>query len=368
MNILMLNYEFPPLGGGASPVSYEIAKGLVKSGHKVDIVTMGFKGLPKFEIIDGINVYRVKCLRGKKEICTTPEMLTYVLSAKHFLKKHLKNNKYDINYTHFIIPTGIVSLWVKKKFGLDYIITSHGSDVIGYNPRFNKIYPIIALLWKKIVKNAKLITTPSLFLQKEIKKIIPGYNNFKVIPNGIDPNRIKPMKKEKMILLCSRLFVNKGIQDFLDAIKELDLKDWKVNIVGDGPYKKELIKKAKENNVLDKVNFVGWLNNNSKEYKEYFGKASIFVCPSYFENMSITLLEALSASCAIIATDVGGNKEVIGNAGTLIKRKNPKEIKTTLKKLIETRNLIKDLSKKDLKRINFFDKNNINRMLNNIIK
>ena len=36
MKILMLNYEFPPLGGGASPVSYEIAKGYVKLGHKVE--------------------------------------------------------------------------------------------------------------------------------------------------------------------------------------------------------------------------------------------------------------------------------------------------------------------------------------------
>lgn len=44
LNILMLNYEFPPLGGGASPVSYEIAKGYARLGHSVDVVTMGYKG------------------------------------------------------------------------------------------------------------------------------------------------------------------------------------------------------------------------------------------------------------------------------------------------------------------------------------
>ena len=65
----MLNYEFPPLGGGASPVSYEIAKGYIKLGYKVDVVTMGMRGLNEFEIKDGINIYRVKCLRSKKEIC-----------------------------------------------------------------------------------------------------------------------------------------------------------------------------------------------------------------------------------------------------------------------------------------------------------
>ena len=41
LRILMLNYEFPPLGGGASPVSYEIAKGYVKLGHSVDVATAG---------------------------------------------------------------------------------------------------------------------------------------------------------------------------------------------------------------------------------------------------------------------------------------------------------------------------------------
>ncbi len=365
----MLNYEFPPLGGGASPVSYEIAKGLVELSHSVDVVTMGFKGFPRFEIVDGINVYRVKCLRKKKEICTSPEMLSYVLSAKRFLRKHLKNNKYDINYTHFIIPSGILSLWAKNKFGLKYIITSHGSDVIGYNPRFNKIYPVIAPLWKKIVRNAKLITTPSLFLQKEIKKIIPEYNNFKVIPNGIDPNRIKPMEKEKMILLCSRLFVNKGVQDFLDGIKGLNLKDWKVNIVGDGPYKEELIKKAKKNKVSDKVNFVGWLDNNSKEYKEYYGKASIFVCPSYFESFGMIVAEAMQAGCALLLSDIDTFTQDFKDSGCFYFRKQDSlDLKNKLNNLINDSEKIKEVQKKSLKTSEKYYWRNIIQNHNDLLK
>lgn len=185
MRILMLNYEFPPLGGGASPVSYEIAKGYVTLEHKVDVVTMGYKGLPKFEIVEGINVYRVPCIRSKKEICHPHEMLSYVFSAKLFLRKHMKTHKYDINHTHFIIPTGLVSLWLKKKYDLKYIITSHGSDVLGYNKRFNKLYPLLKRPWKKIIKEAKVVVTPSKFLQGEIKKIT-NEGKFAVIPNGID--------------------------------------------------------------------------------------------------------------------------------------------------------------------------------------
>ena len=51
--ILLLNYEFPPLGGGASPVSYEIAKKLSESGEfDIDVVTMGYKGLDSYEEVN----------------------------------------------------------------------------------------------------------------------------------------------------------------------------------------------------------------------------------------------------------------------------------------------------------------------------
>ena len=311
LRILMLNYEFPPLGGGASPVSYEIAKGYVKLGHSVDVVTMHYKGLPFYKIKDGIHIYRVKCIRKKKEMCTTLEMFTYVVSAKHFLKAHLKTHNYDINHTHFIIPTGIVSLWAKKKFGLPYIITSHGSDVLGYNKRFNKVYPLISGKWKSIIKEAKVVTTPSQFLQNEIKKHnIQG--KFEVIPNGIDKNKFKPMKKEKRILVVARLFPNKGVQDILDALKGIDLKDWKVDIVGDGPYRQFLENKAKEHSLEDKVVFHGWIDNNSSKMKQLYGHASIFISASYFESFGITILEALSAGCYPLISDISTHRELVG--------------------------------------------------------
>ena len=308
MKILMLNYEFPPLGGGASPVSYSIAKGYVKLGHSVTVVTMGYKKLPKYEIKDGIKIYRVPCLRSKKEMCYPHEMLSYVLSAKNFLSKHLLTEKYDINHTHFIIPTGIVALWAKKKYGIPYIVTSHGSDVLGYNKRFQHLYPLLVGKWKEIIASAKVVVTPSKFLQGEIKKIT-SKGKFAVIPNGIDPSKFKPMKKEKRILVVSRLFVNKGVQDILDALQGLDLKGWTVDIVGDGPYRSFLEKKAEG---LDNVKFHGWVDNDSTKMKELYGHASVFISASYFENMSMVLLEALSAGCHVIASNVGGNPEVVG--------------------------------------------------------
>lgn len=312
--ILMLNYEFPPLGGGASPVSYEIAKGYVKNGHKVSVVTMGFHGLKSFEEKDGIKIYRVKCRRGKKEICHPHEQLIYLYSAKKFLSKHLKKNKYNIVHCHFIIPTGVLALWVKKKFGIEYVLTAHGSDVLGYNKRFSKLYPFLVKPWKKIIKEAKIVTTPSIFLLQEITKMTME-GNFLVIPNGIDSKKFKSMKKENKILIVARLFENKGVQDILDALKDIDLKDWNVDVVGEGPYRKVLEEKVRENGLVKKIKFHGWVENDSHKMKELYGKAKIFISASWFENMSIVLLEAVASECQVIASNVGGNPEVIGKEG-----------------------------------------------------
>lgn len=338
LKILMLNYEFPPLGGGASPVSYEIAKGLVELGHLVTVVTMGYKDLPKYEEIDGIKVYRVKCLRSKKEICHPWEQLSYLLSAKKFLKKHLKTNSYDINHTHFIIPTGYLALWLKKKYKINYIITSHGSDVLGYNKRFAKLYPFLIKPWKKYISEAKVVTTPSQFLQDEIKKITQD-GKFVVIPNGIDKDKFKPLKKENKVLVVARLFVNKGIQDILDALKGIDLGDWKVDIVGDGPYKEFLINKTKENGLEEKVTFHGWIDNKSDKMKELYGKAKVFISASYFESFGLTALEAMQAECYCLLSDIPGYKQLDLPEECYFKVNNISDIREKIEKVIKADDL-----------------------------
>jgi glycosyltransferase involved in cell wall biosynthesis len=346
MKILILNYEFPPLGGGASPVSYEIAKGYAKLGHKVDVVTMHYQNLPYFEKKDGINIHRVKCLRIKKEICHPWEQLTYIISAKRFLKKHLKKNCYDINHTHFIIPTGIISLWLKKKYDLDYIITSHGSDVPGLNPdRFKFLHKFTGPILRKVGHRAKKIVAPSRYLGFKILEEIDRNleNKIEYIPNGININKFIPEEKKKVILSTGRLLPRKGFQYLIQAISNKDL-GYEVHIAGDGPMMAELKRLAKQSKT--KIVFHGWIDNNSQEYKELLGSAAIYCLVSPKENASISLLEAMSAGCAVIACSEGGGAETVEGAGLVVEPKNKEQIKKTIGKLVNDKNLLKNISKK----------------------
>ena len=329
--ILVLNYEFPPLGGGASPVSYEIAKRLSETReYDIDVVTMKYQDLSSYEEINpNFRIHRVTCLRSKKEICHPWEQLSYLFSAWFKCKQLVQKNTYDICHTHFIIPTGVLALKLKKKFGLEYVITSHGSDVLGYNKRFRHLYPFLIGAWKNILDGAKQITSPSHFLKGEILKVYPEYSPEKsmVIPNGFDTNKFTPQEKKKYIFSSGRLLPNKGFQYLIQAVSDEDI-GYEVHIAGDGPMMSELKQLAEKSKT--KIVFHGWLDNNGKEYKDLLEQSAIYVLASEKENASNAILEAMSAGCAIITTNTSGCQEMVGDAGLLVNLKDVHDLKLKL--------------------------------------
>lgn len=331
MKILMLNYEYPPLGGGASPVTKSLSEELVKLGHAVDVVTMGFKGLKQEEEINGVKIYRVPSIRKKQGVCQTHEMLSYCYSAYRFLPGLLKKNKYDINHTHFIIPTGLVSYLLRSK--IPYIITSHGSDVPNYNPdRFGIQHELLRPLWNAIFRNADYITSPTEYLKDLILENVDKEkysDKVKIIPNGISPENFNPKKKEKKILVVTRLFERKGVQYVIDAMK--GITDYELVICGDGPYKEKLEQQIKSINA-NNIHLLGFVSN--EQLKNEYETSSIFVLPSSSENFPVVLLEAMASGCAIITSNVTGCPEVVGDTALLVDPKESGEINKALVRLI----------------------------------
>ena len=332
MRILTLCYEFPPLGGGGAKVAYGLAKALVSKGHTIDVVTMGFKGLPKQENVEGINIHRVPCIRTQKSMCYTPEMIPYILSAIPVITRLVKKHHYDINHTHFIFPDGILANITQMLAGLPYILTAHGSDVPGYNPdRFQIQHKILAPVWKRVVHDAEQIICPSRSIETLIHEINSSIRTT-IIPNGITTDKFNPsLTKLNRVLIVTRMFERKGVQYLLKALENLD-HHYEVHIVGDGPYLQTLKGHVDEKN-LD-VKFWGFLENQSQEIRELYETSRIFILPSESENFPIVLLEAMAAGMAIITTEGTGCAEVVGDAALFIRPRDSESIKDALKRLI----------------------------------
>jgi glycosyltransferase involved in cell wall biosynthesis len=332
LKILMLNHEFPPVGGGGAQVTLELCRSLVRKGNHVDVVTMHFKTTPRFECVDGINVYRTPALRKRADVCYTHELATYLPGALSKTLRLIKKNRYDIIHCHFMVPGGPFA-WLASRFGhIPFIVTCHGTDVPGHNPeRFNFVHRVIAPAWRFLAKRASLITSPSEFLRASILRACPQANVC-VIPNGIVLERFAPTNKTNSILLCSRILAFKGFQYVIEAIKDIEL-DWQVNIIGEGPFLPELKRLAGTSKTP--INFTGWLDKNDAEFIRLYNESSIFVFPSQAENFPTVLLEAMAAKMAIITSDAGGCREIVGQASLLVRPGDVEGIRNAILRLIK---------------------------------
>ncbi len=338
LKILKTSYEYPPLGGGGAKVVYGIATRLAARGHEVDLFTMGFHGLPSREKVMGVDVRRVPGIRVSMSTCYFPEMIPYVIFTSFMAVRKARIRNYFLNHTHFIFPGGIVAYLVKRRTGLPYIITAHGSDVPHYNPnRFRMLHRLLRPFWRRIVADADLIICPSKSIEDLIK--MHGANaNTRIIPNAIDTDKFRPRRKNpRNLLVVTRMFERKGVQYLLRALARRSA-EFDINIVGDGPYLQTLKNQAKELKIEAK--FWGHLDNDSQDLKDLYETAPIFVFTSEAENFPIVLLEAMIAGAAIITTSGTGCAEVVGDAALLVPVRNPEAIRAALDRLVADPDLV----------------------------
>ena len=330
--ILMLCYEFPPLGGGGARVVSSLTENLGEMAQPVDLVTMGVRGQQRREERAHLAIDRIPCVRTNPATCHAIEMVPYILLGLPFLLRKVRKTRYRVVHAHFIFPDGLLA-WLLKKFtGLPYVITAHGSDVPGYNPdRFSFLHKLLRPVWLAVTNGSACIICPSHHLERLLLQANPSANTV-VLPNGIDVARFEPRpQRDNSILVVTRIIKRKGVQYLIES-----LAGWEnhpeVNIVGDGPYLPHLKALAARKKV--RVNFLGFVDNQSPAFSTLLESARYFVFTSSAENFPIVLLEAMAAGLAIITTDDTGCVEVVGDAALLVAPANSQAIRGALERLI----------------------------------
>jgi len=358
VRILMLNYEFPPLGAGGSTSSFNLARNVVALGHQVDVVTMGFRGIPNEETMDGIRVFRVPSIRARREVCHTHEMGTYVLSGTVKATQLARQYQYDLVNAHFIVPTGPIAYATRRLSGLPYILTARGSDVPGHNPnRFRLDHRLLRPAWRGMVRDADAVVAVSRHLASRIEANAPGVKVI-TIPNGCSPlgpaddgvrqADLSGRNGRMKVLMVTRLHEFKGVQYMLEAASRVPL-DLEINIVGDGPYRATL--EAQAARIGKPVRFWGWLDRTAPDMWRLYRESSVFVFPSEREGSPTVVQEAMSAGLAVVAADAAGTPEVVGDAGILVSPKDPAGIADALVRLANDPALVQQLGERARERV-----------------
>lgn len=344
LRILMLNYEFPPLGGGAGNANLYLLKEFKKFNNlNIDLITSSTDKFKMKKFSKNINIFYLDIRKNSNSLHyqTTKDLLCYFLKSYYFAKRLIKKNNYDLIHAWFGIPCGFIALLLKKP----YIVALRGSDVPFYNPRFKILDKLFFKQLSKIVwKNAKKVITNSEGLKELALKTSP-HQKIEIIYNGVDITEFKPLPKRKTtealkILCVARLIRRKGIHYLIKALGKLKKYNFILNIIGEGNEKENLKKLANNLGISKKVNFLGLIPHN--QIVKYYQQSDVFVLPSLNEGMSNTILEAMSCGLPIITTEVGGAKELVTeNNGFIIKPKSIFQLKKMILKYLKNPKLIK---------------------------
>lgn len=161
---------------------------------------------------------------------------------------------------------------------------------------------------------------------------------------------ISPSQGKINIIFMGSVNRRKGVLDLFEAMQNLPSNiDWHMHVAGDftsKDFKHQFFSKLEETNLINKVTFHGYVSD--KEKKKLFEMSSILALPSYSEGMPLSILEGLSAGCAILATNVGANIETINSVANLIQPGDIEAIKYELEKLLTNSQYLKNRQKQSL--------------------
>lgn len=180
------------------------------------------------------------------------------------------------------------------------------------------------------------------WLRKNVK--LPR-NNIMILKNGVidqkhDYDNIKPL--ENNFCYVGRIVDYKGISELIEAFNIIshDNPSATLHIYGDGPDYEKYCQSAKSN---QNIHFYGY----TKEPLKAMAQSEVFILPSYYEGLSISLLEASMMQKTIIATNVDGNPEVVLNdhTGFTIPPRDADALAHAMQKILDDKKLARSLAK-----------------------
>lgn len=360
MKILLINYEYPPLGGGAGQATAALAREFAAAGHESLVLTSRFRDQPAEEVVAGVRLVRVPVIRRRADRCTPPEMLTFLVSASWTAIRETAAWKPDATIAFFGIPSGPVALLLKLTTGVPYVVSLRGGDVPGFQPYdlalFHKLLgPVIRLLWRHAVATIANSTGLQSLGQKFAPELPIG-----VIPNGVNVATFHPAEENTAhhgavrLLFVGRVVFQKGLDVLFRALSALPVDlNWELEIIGDGDARPALTLEAAQLGIAPRITFSGW--QDRAVIAERYRAADLFVFPSRDEGMPNVVLEAMASGLPIVATAIAGSEELVreGENGHLVPTENAPALTDALARLIaqpETRRAMGRASRERIER------------------
>ncbi|MCQ2023708.1 glycosyltransferase family 4 protein [Clostridium butyricum] len=370
MNILHITTY---LQGGAGRIINDLAISQKTNGNNVIVVIndreeIGYENYSEYINKlkeNNINVYRIDSTFKRDIYLNT--------NAANILNKIIVENNIDLIHAHAAVPS-MVSMMAKsniKKY-IPVIQTMHGWGT-NKNELHEKMDVSILNMVEKVVcvSNAD----KALLINKGVNKskIITIYNGIKenIDENLYNTEIIKAIKEfkenEKLLIGCiGSVCERKNQRLIIEALKFVENDDLKVVFLGEGNLINELIKISTSHNILNKIEFLGYVDR-AYAYLKYF---DYVILPSLSEGLPLTILEAYRDGIPVLVSDIDCLKEIVedNKNGFIFNKNNEKELAKLIDKIFELKKSEKYFELKNNNKDNFLKNFTIDKMYNSYIE
>lgn len=253
----------------------------------------------------------IKTIRLKHKISPIPKTsyFIYIWSILSYFRKMIKQGyRPDIIHAH-VYTAGVTAVILGSLYKIPVVITEHYTNIATHSLKLREKINL------RFAMNKAQIILP---VSQDLEEAIKSYrvkNRFRVVPNVVNTDMFYFSKSfdiqdnKKRILSVCILTPRKGISYLLKSLSQLKQKrqDFVLDIVGDGPNRKEYEDLTKNLGLDEIVKFHG----RQPEVVTFMRSCDFFVLPSLYENFGVVYIEAIACGKPVIATNAGGPKEFV---------------------------------------------------------
>jgi glycosyltransferase involved in cell wall biosynthesis len=324
VNILMFDYEYPPIGGGGGIVHQLLAEELAQR-HHVSLVTSAFQDLPRYEIQRGVEIHRVPVVgRTDRATASMVSMLTYPPSA--FLKGRqlLRNRQFDVINGHFVVPTCPASVPLARSHRIPHVTSVHGGDIYDPSKRFSPHrLPLVRSVVRGLLRHSTTVVAQSTNTEDNARRYYGFAGRISIIPLGIRKKPSVPAASREelglpadtvLAVTVGRLIPRKRLAHMLHALADPGCVDVTLVIIGEGPEQHSLAALARDLGISDRIRFVGRVDDTQKW--QILQVADTYLATTMHEGFGLVFLEAMAAGLPVITYDHGGHVDFLEDGAT----------------------------------------------------